>query len=101
MATIGGADGCPGGWICVERDTITGELFGDVLATTRDLLEHGRHLVVLTLDIPIGLSDSDPRACDLEARQLLTAERIVYGTATTVPSIPPEDRFGLRMEMVT
>jgi hypothetical protein len=37
MTTIGGADGCPGGWICVERDTITGEIFAEVLPTTREL----------------------------------------------------------------
>ena len=32
---------------------------------------------------------------------LWTAERIVRGMATTVPAVPSEDRFGLRMEMVT
>lgn len=32
---------------------------------------------------------------------LWTAERILRGEARTVPRIPPEDRFGLRMEMVT
>jgi predicted RNase H-like nuclease len=32
---------------------------------------------------------------------LWTAERIFRGEAATVPAIPPEDRFGLRMEMVT
>jgi predicted RNase H-like nuclease len=32
---------------------------------------------------------------------LWTAERISNGTARTVPAAPLEDRFGLRMEMVT
>lgn len=32
---------------------------------------------------------------------LWTAERIVHGMATSVPAVPLEDRFGLRMEMVT
>jgi predicted RNase H-like nuclease len=31
---------------------------------------------------------------------LWTAERILDGTAQTIPAVPPEDRFGLRMEMV-
>jgi predicted RNase H-like nuclease len=31
---------------------------------------------------------------------LWTAERILNGTAQTIPARPPEDRFGLRMEMV-
>ena len=32
---------------------------------------------------------------------LWTAERILRGEAITVPKVPPEDRYGLRMEMVT
>jgi predicted RNase H-like nuclease len=32
---------------------------------------------------------------------LWTAERILRGEASTVPKVPPEDRYGLRMEMVT
>jgi len=75
MTTIGGADGCVGGWICVERDTITGEIFAEVLETTQELLNRSRHLSVLTVDIPIGLSESGPRQCDQEARQLLTSIR--------------------------
>jgi predicted RNase H-like nuclease len=75
MTTIGGADGCAGGWICIERDTITGEIFAEVLGTTQSLLDRGRYLSVLTLDIPIGLSDSGPRQCDREARLLLTSIR--------------------------
>jgi predicted RNase H-like nuclease len=31
---------------------------------------------------------------------LWTAERILAGTATTIPAPPPTDRYGLRMEMV-
>lgn len=75
MATIGGADGCAGGWICVERDTVTGETVAGVLPTTKDLLDRGRHLAVLTVDIPIGLSDTGPRECDIQARRLLTSIR--------------------------
>jgi predicted RNase H-like nuclease len=75
MTTIGGADGCPGGWICVERDTVTGEIFAEVLPTTGDLRDRAQHLGVLTVDIPIGLSETGPRECDIEARRLLTALR--------------------------
>jgi predicted RNase H-like nuclease len=31
---------------------------------------------------------------------LWTAERILGGTSRTIPAVPAEDRFGLRMEMV-
>lgn len=75
MTTIGGADGCPGGWVCVERDTVTGDIFAEVLPTTRELLERGRYLAVLTVDIPIGLTEAEPRECDLQARHLLTSKR--------------------------
>ncbi|HEY3011290.1 MAG TPA: DUF429 domain-containing protein [Gemmatimonadales bacterium] len=75
MSTIGGADGCPGGWVCIERDTITGDIFAEVLPSTRQLLERGRSLAVLTVDIPIGLTDAEPRECDLQARRLLTSKR--------------------------
>jgi predicted RNase H-like nuclease len=75
MTTIGGADGCAGGWICVERDTVTGEIFAEVLPTTADLRDRARHLAVLTVDIPIGLSETGPRECDVEARRLLTSLR--------------------------
>lgn len=75
MTTIGGADGCPGGWICVERDTITGDTVADVFTTTDKLLNRARDLAVLTVDIPIGLTDSEPRQCDLQARRLLTSLR--------------------------
>ena len=75
MTTIGGADGCPGGWLCVERDTVTGEIFAEVLPKTRDLRDRAQQLAVLTVDIPIGLSETGPRQCDVEARRLLTSLR--------------------------
>jgi predicted RNase H-like nuclease len=75
MTIIGGADGCAGGWVCIERDTITGDIFGEVFATTQELMERGRYLAVLTVDIPIGLTDAEPRECDRQARRLLTSRR--------------------------
>jgi predicted RNase H-like nuclease len=75
MTMIGGADGCAGGWICIERDTITGDIFGEVFSSTRELLERARYLAVLTVDIPIGLTEAEPRECDREARRLLTSTR--------------------------
>lgn len=75
MPTLGGADGCRDGWICVERDTITGECFAELLTTTPQLLQRARHLAVLTVDIPIGLTGTGPRECDIEARRLLAPKR--------------------------
>jgi predicted RNase H-like nuclease len=75
MTTIAGADSCRGGWICVARDTITGDIFAEVFRETRQLMERARYLAVLTIDIPIGLTDSEPRECDREARRLLRPKR--------------------------
>jgi predicted RNase H-like nuclease len=64
-----GVDGCRGGWAVAERDGAYVELhlerdFEGVLARA------GRRGVV-AVDMPIGLSDAAPRACDVEARRLL------------------------------
>jgi predicted RNase H-like nuclease len=75
MTMIGGADGCSEGWVCIERDTITGDILAEIFTSTRDLMERGRYLAVLTVDIPIGLTESEPRECDRQARQLLTSKR--------------------------
>jgi predicted RNase H-like nuclease len=75
MTMIGGVDGCPGGWICIERDTITGDIFGEVFSSTSELIERGRDLAVVTIDIPIGLTEAEPRECDRQARRLLTSRR--------------------------
>jgi predicted RNase H-like nuclease len=75
MTTIAGADGCPGGWICVERDTITGEIGASVLPTTRELMNRALYLAVLTVDIPIGLAEVESRDCDVQARRLLAPLR--------------------------
>jgi predicted RNase H-like nuclease len=68
MTLIGGADGCPIGWIAVERDTRTDELQSRVVGRIGELFADGRELDVLAIDIPIGLTESGPRECDVLAR---------------------------------
>lgn len=70
-----GVDGAPAGWVgaCLLRDDATGaertelRLYADVVAIAADH-EPG---VVVAIDVPIGLLDTGPRACDREARRLL------------------------------
>jgi predicted RNase H-like nuclease len=55
--------------------------------------------------LPYALMDRRKLGCEeddiLDAfAALWTAERIVRGTAQTIPAVPPRDVFGLRMEMV-
>lgn len=70
-----GADGAPGGWIaaCLLRDDATGaertelRLFADIAALAADHVPG----VVVGIDVPIGLLETGPRACDREARRIL------------------------------
>lgn len=70
-----GVDGAPAGWVgaCFLRDDATGaertelRLYADINALAADH-EPG---VVVGIDVPIGLLETGPRACDRQARQLL------------------------------
>ena len=69
MAIIAGVDGCPGGWVAaIDRGTETYEI--RVSPTLRELLE-SEVFALITVDIPIGLTDSGPRPPDALTRKLL------------------------------
>jgi predicted RNase H-like nuclease len=71
----GDRDGCKGGWLCVTRDTVTGELASAVYPTAEALVLQQPALALLCIDIPIGLCDRGPRECDAEARKFIQARR--------------------------
>jgi predicted RNase H-like nuclease len=75
MSTIAGIDGCHGGWLCVCKDLLTGTLTAHILAMIDDILTLAPRPELVMIDIPIGLTDSGPRACDLEARERLQKPR--------------------------
>ena len=79
MTTIGGAEGR------AERLILVNEHFRGAFDRLRPTLPQR--------------SVADDDLLDAFAA-LWTAERILNGTSQTVPRVPPEDRFGLRMEMV-
>jgi predicted RNase H-like nuclease len=66
---IGGADGCPTGWVVCRRDA-DGSLDVRVVKTLAEACEG---LSILAVDMPIGFVDvpRPPRACEAEARKLL------------------------------
>lgn len=68
---VAGADGCRGGWVCATRSPRGGAVEVRCVASARELLEGLPGWSVLAIDIPIGLTDAGPRACDLEARRRL------------------------------
>ena len=67
QSALAGVDGCRGGWV-VACDQ--GALF---LPTFAEILGRGFDLVLI--DVPIGLLDTGPRCCDVEARSLIGARR--------------------------
>ncbi len=75
MPWIAGVDGCRAGWVAALQSVGTGELTLAVFPRLADLLASSRRPAIIAIDIPIGLADSGPRACDIEARRLLGPRR--------------------------
>lgn len=69
MTRIAGIDGCPAGWLRLERDEST--VSATVFATASELFADADRFRVVAIDIPIGLPDAVPRAVDAVARKLI------------------------------
>jgi predicted RNase H-like nuclease len=72
---VGGVDGCRAGWLCVARDVAGGAVRARLYASVAELVAGTRGFAVVAIDVPIGLSDAEPRRCDVEARRLLGPAR--------------------------
>jgi len=72
---LAGADSCRDGWIVVQEDIDAASITWRVFPDLQSILEQPSPPALLTLDIPIGLPDQGPRACDLAARVLLRRGR--------------------------
>jgi predicted RNase H-like nuclease len=79
---VAGVDGCRGGWVVVVS-TADGDGSGNATTTVErvdDLssllsrLDSGE-LAAVGIDIPIGLPETPPRRCDVEARRMIGARR--------------------------
>ena len=71
-----GVDGCRGGWVVAASDGLLSDLsftVVDDLAPVIARVEDASALIAI--DIPIGLRDDGPRACDLAARRWLGRPR--------------------------
>jgi predicted RNase H-like nuclease len=73
MPVVAGLDGCRGGWLMVRLDT-SNRRIGVVLSPSWPALELSG-LDLAAVDMPIGLAERGPRACDLAARALLPKGR--------------------------
>lgn len=75
MERIAGVDGCRDGWLVILEDVTSGELSSEVMQTIGDLLRLHPGPEVVAIDIPLGLTQAGPRACDRLARRLLGRPR--------------------------
>ena len=70
-----GVDGCRAGWICVAREIGSQEIASACFESARALFSQRPAPALIAIDIPIGLTNSGPRVCDLAVRQLLGRPR--------------------------
>jgi predicted RNase H-like nuclease len=74
MLNIAGTDGCPAGWLCLIEELETRRIGSKIFPSFAELAD-ALAVNVIAIDIPIGLTDSGARACDVEARKLLGPKR--------------------------
>ena len=70
MARIAGIDGCPAGWLRVERSS-DGVVSAATFPSAEALFHDASQFEVMAIDIPIGLPDALPRVCDPLARAFI------------------------------
>ena len=75
MTILAGVDGCNFGWLCVAKDLVNGTLKSMIFKSAAELFAQLPAPAVFAIDIPIGLTDTGPRQCDIPARRLLGARR--------------------------
>ena len=71
-----GVDGCRGGWVVAASDRTLSALSFAVVDDLAPVIARGESgAALMAIDIPIGLRDDGPRACDLRARKWLGRPR--------------------------
>lgn len=66
-----GVDGCPGGWVAMCWDVAEGTIQPRIHSSLTGLIVHYQDAEAIGVDIPIGLSSTGTRRCDVAARKLL------------------------------
>jgi predicted RNase H-like nuclease len=71
-----GADGCKAGWVVASSDAHLTTIRFTIERSFQALLATvGDDEALVIIDVPIGLTEREPRECDLAARALLRAPR--------------------------
>jgi len=71
MPYLAGLDGCKTGWIVVYKNLSAQQIDSRVVAGIEDLFATIDDLSVVAIDIPIGLTESGSRHCDVMARRAI------------------------------
>lgn len=75
---VAGVDGCRGRWLIVRRSLAQpDEAWAELVDDLGPLIDQCRRseVAAVAIDMPIGLLEHHPRACDVEARRLLGPRR--------------------------
>ncbi len=83
---LAGVDGCKSGWIVAYRREEWDEIGTVAVAAVAELFRELRDPNIIAIDIPIGLTESGARDCDLAARSCLGQPR---GTSVFPAPIRP------------
>ena len=84
-----GVDGCRGGWVVATSDGVLSRISFSIVDDLGPVIARAeKSPTLIAIDMPIGLRDDGPRACDLQARRWLGRPR-----ASSV--FPPPCRIAL------
>lgn len=71
-----GVDGCRAGWVAARLNLLSGETAAFIIPSFDDLWKGvGTEAEMIAVDMPIGLAETGRRACEREARKLLSPYR--------------------------
>ncbi len=74
-SNLHGVDGCNGGWVVADSDANVENVSFRFVPSVEPLFRQAGPERVIAIDIPIGLPKSEPRICDIVARQILRRPR--------------------------
>jgi predicted RNase H-like nuclease len=82
-------------WLSIIKDLESGTLNSIIFKSAAELFAQTPTPAIFAIDIPIGLTESGPRQCDIQARRLLGARR---GTSVFPAPIRPVMNVASREE---
>jgi predicted RNase H-like nuclease len=75
LSWVYGIDGCRGGWVAAKAPLDLREISIEIATDLRSMFRRAGIDCIVAIDIPIGISEKEPRSCDRAARQLLRPPR--------------------------